>query len=231
MYEIVIGRSESDKKKLGLKGTIFLGKHYVKMGAVTSLSNQVYIDVAQPHVILLTGKRGSGKSHTLAVIAEEMSKLPEGIRERIGVLIFDTMGIFWTAKYPNTKDEDLLTEWRIKPESFDVTIYTPEGYFEEQKNNGIPVDKSFTINPTELTAEEWCNVFNVNIFDPIGITIERALESLEGKDYDIRNIINQIMEDDSISEDIKLATENRFKAAKQWRIFNKESTPDRKSVV
>jgi hypothetical protein len=33
------------------------------------------------------------------------------------------------------------------------------------------------------------------------------------------------MEDDSISEDIKLATENRFKAAKQWRIFNKESTP------
>ena len=41
MYEIVIGRSESDLKRLGLKGTIFLGKHYVKMGPTTSLSNKI----------------------------------------------------------------------------------------------------------------------------------------------------------------------------------------------
>src|SRR3989339_1548124 len=61
MYEIVIGRSESDLKRLGLKGTIFLGKHYVKMGPTTSLSNKIMMDVARAHVVLVSGKRGSGK--------------------------------------------------------------------------------------------------------------------------------------------------------------------------
>ena len=93
MYEIVIGRSESDRKKLGLRGTIFLGKHYVKMGAVTSLSNKVYIDITQPHVILLTGKRGYGKSYSISCIAEEMTLLSEDIKNKIAVLIIDTMGI------------------------------------------------------------------------------------------------------------------------------------------
>ena len=41
MYEIVIGRSEKDREKYGLRGTIMLGKHYVKMGQTTSLSNPV----------------------------------------------------------------------------------------------------------------------------------------------------------------------------------------------
>ena len=61
MYEIVLGRNESDRKKLGLDGTIFIGKHYVKMGAVRSLSNKVLLDVARTHVMLVAGKRGTGK--------------------------------------------------------------------------------------------------------------------------------------------------------------------------
>ena len=27
--------------------------------------------------------------------------------------MIDTMGIFWTMKYPNLKDEDLLEEWGL----------------------------------------------------------------------------------------------------------------------
>src|SRR3989338_9278121 len=64
MYEIIVGRSESEKKLLGLKGTVFLGKHYVKMGVNTSLSNKVYMDVTRSHVVLISGKRGSGKCLT-----------------------------------------------------------------------------------------------------------------------------------------------------------------------
>ena len=41
MYEIIIGRSEKEKKTLGLEGTVFLGKHYVRMGQTTSLSNKL----------------------------------------------------------------------------------------------------------------------------------------------------------------------------------------------
>ena len=73
-YEIILGRDESDKKKFGDKGLIFIGKGYVRMGQYTSLSNKIFMDVARSHVVLVAGKRGSGKSYTLGVIAEEISK-------------------------------------------------------------------------------------------------------------------------------------------------------------
>ena len=75
-YEIIIGRNEADKKKFGEQGTLLLGKHYVKMGQVTSLSNEIYLDVVRSHVVFICGKRGSGKSYTLGVIAEGISSLP-----------------------------------------------------------------------------------------------------------------------------------------------------------
>ena len=61
------------KEKFGLLGTILLGKQYVQMGQIMSLSNPVYLDVGGPHVILVSGKRGSGKSYTLGVIAEGLA--------------------------------------------------------------------------------------------------------------------------------------------------------------
>jgi len=64
-YDIITGRDESDKKSFGERGLVFIGKGYVKMGQYTSLSNKIFMDVARSHVILVAGKRGSGKSYTL----------------------------------------------------------------------------------------------------------------------------------------------------------------------
>ena len=41
VYDIIIGRNESDKEKFGNKGLVYLGKGYVKMGNYTSLSNKI----------------------------------------------------------------------------------------------------------------------------------------------------------------------------------------------
>ena len=81
-YDMIIGRDEEDKKKFGKEGSIFLGKGYVRMGQTTSLSNNIFLDVNKPHVILVAGKRGSGKSTTLSVMAEEMASLPEELNKR-----------------------------------------------------------------------------------------------------------------------------------------------------
>ena len=107
-YDIILGRNKSDKKAFKDKGLIFLGKGYVKMGNNTSLSNKIYLDIARNHVILVAGKRGSGKSYTLGVIAEELSNLPKEASQNIASLIFDTMGIYWTMKFTNEKDKQLL---------------------------------------------------------------------------------------------------------------------------
>ena len=53
MYDIIVGRSEKDREKYGTEGTIFLGKHYVKMGQTTSLSNKIYMDVTRSHIVFV----------------------------------------------------------------------------------------------------------------------------------------------------------------------------------
>ena len=57
MYDIVLGRSPSDLKKFGKKGTVFIGKQYVQMGQTSSLSNPIYMDVSRAHAMLICGKR------------------------------------------------------------------------------------------------------------------------------------------------------------------------------
>jgi hypothetical protein len=76
------------------------------MGNYTSLSNKIWLDVIKTHVILVCGKRGSGKSYSLGVNNEEISGLPDEISANIAPIIFDTMGIFWTMKYQNEKDKN-----------------------------------------------------------------------------------------------------------------------------
>ena len=128
-YDVIIGRDENQSKELGNKGLIFLGKQYVKMGQFSSLSNRIMLDVATSHIILISGKKGSGKSYSLSVMAEEMSSLPEDIRKNLAILMIDTMGIFWSMKYPNSRQEDELREWNLKPQGLNVNVYTPIGKF------------------------------------------------------------------------------------------------------
>ncbi len=226
MYEIIVGRDESDRKKIGEEATIYLGKLYVKMGATTSLSNKVLMDVARSHVVLISGKRGSGKSFSMGVVAEEMISLPEEVSQNLSVLIFDTMGIFWTMKYQNEKEADLLEEWGLKPRSLkNINIFTPKGYYQKYKDENFPTDFSFAIKPNEITAGDWCNVFNIQLTDSLGVLIEKILEQLEEKDYDLKDILEGIRKDKRTDDKTKAALENRFIAAMGWGLFDKDATP------
>jgi len=61
MPEIIVGRDWEDLKKYGNKGTITIGKNIVGTGAETHLASEIKVDVLRPHVIVIVGKRGSGK--------------------------------------------------------------------------------------------------------------------------------------------------------------------------
>lgn len=234
MYEIVVGRSESDRKDLGLAGTIYIGKMYVKMGAITSLSNKVYMDIARGHVVFIVGKRGTGKSYSMGVIAEEMANLPPEIGKRLAVLIVDTMGIYWTMKYGNEKDEDLLNEWDLPKRGLNVSIYTPKGYYDGYKESGIPTDHPFSIRPSELDSQDWAGAFGVSLLDNVGIAIERTVEKTKERyndNYDIETLIKILNEDEKLTAEAKLALENRFITAKGWGLFDIEGTPLKKIIA
>lgn len=233
MYDIIIGRSEEDKEKFGIDGSIFLGKHYVKMAQTSSLSNKIYLDVVRSHVVFVSGKRGGGKSYTLGVIAEDIALLPKEVSNNLSVVMFDTMGIFWTMKFPNQKDIELLDEWGLKPQALDVQIFTPVGYFKEYKEKGIPTDFPFSIKPSELDASDWCMTFEISLNDPLGVLIERIINKLkkEKKDFSMDDIINEIRKDDKSEKDIKDAAENRFNAAETWGVFSEKGTPIKDLII
>jgi uncharacterized protein len=225
-YNIIVGRNQADREAFGDKGTVYLGKLFVKMGQFTSLSNKIYMDVARTHVALIAGKRGSGKSYSASVIAEEISRLPPDIKKKMTVLFFDTMGIFWTMKYPNTRQEDLVREWDLEPEGMDITIFTPKGFYDEYKKKGIPTDKKFALKTSELSSGDWCQVFEVKLTDQHGVLIERVLSLLrdDGLDYGIADIINEIRHDTKSEKNVRDAIENRFLVADEWGLFDEDGT-------
>ena len=226
MYDIIIGRDPEDAKKYGTDATIFIGKHYVKMGQTTSLSNKILMDVAKSHIVFVCGKRGSGKSYTMGVIAESILDLPEEIRNNISLIILDTMGIYWTMKHPNKEDKELLEEWDLEAKGLNVNIFTPRGYYNRYKEEGIPTDFPFSIKTSELSAYEWSETFGIELNSPIGALIERVIETLKetNEDYDVDNIIEAINKDDRSTKEIKDAAENRFLSAKHWGLFSKQGS-------
>lgn len=225
-YEIIIGRSKQDIEKFNLKGSILLGRHYIKMGQTTSLSNDVFLDVNRSHIVFVCGKRGSGKSYTLGVIAEGIANLPEEIKKNTCVLIFDTMGIYWTMKYPNHKDDELLKEWESEAKGLDIKLYAPTGFFKEYKEQGIPIDYPFSIKPSELSSSDWCLTFDISKNSEEGVLIERTINKLKKskKEFSINDIIKEVKNDGKSKDNSKHIVENQFTKAKSLGLFSIKGT-------
>lgn len=224
-YDIIVGRDESDKARFGDKGLIYLGKGFVKMGITSSLSNRILMDIARSHVCLIAGKRGSGKSYTLGVIAEELANLPEDVAGNIATVIFDTMGIFWTMAYENEKETELLKSWDIQPKKLPVRIFVPFAYAKKYEEMGIPVTNSFAIKTSELDADDWVLTFGLEMLNPVSILIQRIINQLheKKKEFDLDDILFYIKNDAESEKDTRNAAKNLFEAAATWGIFARKN--------
>jgi hypothetical protein len=220
VYNIQIGRNLADKEIFGDRGFVLLGKSYVKMGQYTSLSNKIFMDVARSHVVLVAGKRGSGKSYTLGVIAEELSNLSKEVSQNIASLIFDTMGIYWTMKFSNEKDKDLLYEWDLKPKDLKTKVFVPFGHYENYLEKGIPIDRKFALDVSELNSEDWIITFGLDMINPVAVLIERTISMLkEQEKFGIKEIVENLERDEKSPEEVKSAAVGLFEAAGTWGIF------------
>ncbi len=232
-FDVIVGRNESDKKDFGKRGLAFIGKGYVSMGNYTSLSNPIYLDVARSHIILISGKRGSGKSYTIGTIAESLSDLKSEEAGNISSLIFDTMGIFWTMKYKNEKDEELLSEWGLKSKQVPIKIFAPFGYFKEYKEMGIDVDEEFAIKISELEPNDWIGLFELNFIDPIAVVIESIISKLKDRSssFGFNEIYDMISRVENVGQDVKNSAVALFDAARTWKVFDEERGTDIKDLV
>ncbi|MDA3855754.1 MAG: DUF87 domain-containing protein [Candidatus Woesearchaeota archaeon] len=233
MYDIVLGRSASDIKKYGKEGAVFIGKQYVQMGQTSSLSNPIYMDVARAHAMLICGKRGGGKSYTMGSIAEGLADMDPDIAKNLAFVLLDTMGVYWSMKYANKKEEDILKRWGLEGKGLDVVIFVPGGFYNKYKEDGIPVDFPFYVRPNELSTEDWMNAFKLGTDDPIGVAVQRVINKLldSGKNFEIDDVLDFTNKDDRLNDQTKLAVTNRFENCKTWGIFSKNARPIREILI
>jgi hypothetical protein len=219
-------RTERRKKTIYLSNQIFCQKikNISKVGGI----NEVYdLSVPKNHSFIANGiiSHNSGKSYSAGVIAEEITSLPEEIKQNLACLMVDTMGIFWSMKNPNDQDVLLLNGWGLKPKAFPVRNIVPVGLTDFYDKAGISYDGTFSVKPSELSVGDWALTFDIDILEPLGILLERVIKKLVGREYSIKDIINEIEEDKRSEDKEKLALENRFIAAEGWGIFSTEATP------
>jgi hypothetical protein len=163
----------------------------------------------------------------MGVMAEGFAELEEEVRQNLSIILLDTMGIYWTMKYPNKQDELMLKGWGLKPKPVDVTIFTPHKYYDIYKKQGIPTDRPFSISPSLLTPDDWCLGFKQDKYSPNGILITRIIYDLlnQGGNFSIRDIIKKVQQDQHSEKVTKDAVEAMFLAAENWGIFETEGTP------
>jgi len=161
-------------------------------------------------------------SYTLAAIAEELSSLSDEASRNIASIIFDTMGIFWTMKYENEKDSKLLDEWQLKSKKLPVKVFVPFGKADDYKEKEIPFDATFALKPSELEAEDWITLFNMQLTSLPGVLIEKVISELKEKgDFTLNDIIHHLESDSKASHETKEIASSLFKAADTWGIFSK----------
>ncbi|MBS3162646.1 hypothetical protein J4467_01870 [Candidatus Woesearchaeota archaeon] len=167
-------------------------------------------------------------SYSSSVITEGIIDLPNEIANNLSVIMLDTMGVFWTMKYPNEKDAQLLEQWDLKPKGLEkIKIFTPIGMYEYSKSIGIPTDAPFSIKASELSGEDWRLAFELSTSHPVSILIDKILgdlADLRKENFNVDDIMTLIERDKTFSNDTKNEAMNRFKSSKSWGLFSDEGT-------
>jgi uncharacterized protein len=168
----------------------------------------------------------SHNSYTMGSIAEGLADLPSNIKQNLSIVLLDTMGIYWTMKYPNMQDAELVKKWGFDPKPLDVKIYTPSGFYYKYKEEGIPTDFPFAIRPIDVSANDWCHAFSLDTNSPEGVLITRSVQELsKGKSFSIEDLIEHAKSDKESDRNTRSVVVNEFKKAQGWEIFSKEGTP------
>lgn len=153
---------------IGEPEALYLGKT-----AETGYKN-VWLDTRGAHALYVMGKRRSGKSFTLGVLAEGLAMngwMRQGALTQ-GVLLLDTMNVYLTLPYglvetvsAASREVQELHRWQLAPEAPLTALFHPAGTTPPPS----VVSRELTLRPSDLGIDEWCGLFEVDPFaDPLG---------------------------------------------------------------
>lgn len=205
------------------------------------MGKDLWLDIKGAHVIYIIGKRRSGKSYTLGVIAEGMAcdELRIGPSNQ-AVLILDTLNIFWTMEQSISDEQaEDLKKWGIPAKQIrNIVCYYPRG----TRSDYMPKHyKEFAIKPSDLDGADWAALFETDpIVDPMGQLLYELYEktAIEGyssdfkkyppkPEYGISDLLQCLDSDKEVQRypmQVREAVRRRLKTISRMPIFSTEGT-------
>ena len=236
-------------------GTIDKGvlsaSHLGRVAEYQLMRDNVWLDTNGAHAVYVMGKRRSGKTFTLGVLAESLvcnGWARQGSDSGQAVLLIDTMNVFLTMPYlvPDVFGSDSdeakeLRQWRIEAEELNVRLFHPPGTKPppEVRSNHI------AIRPSDLSAEDWAAIFQADTFsDPMGQLISEVHEKVaiegyvdgEGNhvqanvDFSIEELLDCLVRDPEVLRYETRTVEGvrrRLRALRRLSIFSVDGVPIR----
>ncbi|MCL0064241.1 DUF87 domain-containing protein [Dehalococcoidia bacterium] len=164
---------------------VFLGK----AAEYQLMRRNAWLDCEGAHAVYVIGKRRSGKTYTLGIIAEGLSSdawLRQGNRKQ-AILLIDSMNVFITMPHlveetygSSSLQAQELRKWAVPKEILEMTLLYPRG-------SPFPPEgrsKEISIRPADLSAEDWATLFEVDIYsDPMGQLIAELYEKVAVEGY------------------------------------------------
>lgn len=187
--------------------------------------SDVYIDAGKSRAVAICGKRGSGKSYTMGVLIEELMREGEAV-----TLVVDPMGIFHTMSLPNHEQERTLWDWGESPDALPVRVLVPgdpvvrygdHEIVERMEGRGVEFAQ-LRLNPSDISPESWCDLFDFNINEPLGIALYKAVRTCRkkyGADFFVPHMIDTIELDSRAATKTVEALVNRLDMAQEWGFF------------
>ena len=175
---------------------ILLGKCIEQTRVTNKFDSNVWLDIHAPHVVYVCGRRGTGKSYDLGILAEGLALSRDSRittkETSITTIFFDTQNQFWALL--NAPDEGLdedrqqlahLDLWNIPPNQIpSAKLFAPMG-----DHSMHPDAVEFAIDPTELELEDWCGLFELDIYSPQGQVFRNLLRKVGEEGYNVQEPI------------------------------------------
>ena len=202
----------------------------------------VFFDVTRETVVALFGKRGSGKSYTLGVIAEGLctseaqTSLGALTRTR-ALLLLDTLNVFWSTSIPFDAGRDAhqfpseldrLSRWGIEAPELDAEVWVLSG----SESQALPdLYRALTIETSALSSDDVLDLLALDGTTPTGQLLADAwgIARQARSDFDFSDVLAIVEESEELSnyysDSTRRAVRQRLRFYSANRAFGRTGTP------
>lgn len=192
---IIFGRSGTPEPR----DLLYLGKVLETATGSSIVGADAYLDTSFPHVVYITGTRGSGKSMDLGVLLEglnavEPSPISLGVTP-VTTFLIDTQSQFWTLRYAPQGEEGAsqvaqLAQWNLRPAPLVRTqIFVPPGSV-----TFLGDELPLKLRPRDVLHGEWCGLLGQEVYGPQGHLLAEVLDRLADRDFEVDDMIRVLRE-------------------------------------